>query len=112
MNIKFIFTKKISFCLFSDITIISSIIATNAYNLVAWAGHNPSAIEIDPIDGSVHTVSAGYIYNWSYDGTTALVQNAYANVGTDAFAMLAVPEPLTITLLGLGGVVLVRRRRA
>lgn len=73
----------------------------------------PAAIALSPGTDDLFFSVAGTMYQGSLDGLTALESNGISGSGLFSISDIevAVPEPGSLVLLGLGGALLLRRRR-
>ena len=101
----------------------STPVATTYAGGMAWAGTSYNQAKFTAASSVPWTegtdVDAGLWFTYSFTagnstGTTSidLLDSDYNLVGGQSVPITIVPEPLTMTLLGLGGLGLLRRRRA
>lgn len=74
----------------------------------------PAAIALDPDSDDLFFSVGGTMYQGNTDGTTTLTSKEISGSGLFNIADIevAVPEPSSLVLLGLGGALLLRRRRS
>jgi alpha-galactosidase len=85
----------------SGISVVASNPADSTMILIAYA--EPGALSA--------TSGPRYYINWGSDNTTMNYNDDGKRVFLNAIDIIAIPEPNSLALLGLGGLVLMRRRR-
>lgn len=81
-------------------------------SLINFVGLGPAFLSIDD-DNVIHTVSEdGVLRAWDWDRVNGFSVLGQISVGpATAIAVTQIPEPFTLSLLGLGSVLALRRRR-